>query len=138
MKETRAGAFVSLHKHGKLRGCIGTISPTAKNVAEEIIQNAVNAAVRDPRFDPVTEDELKWLEINVDVLGKPEPIASIADLDVKRYGVIVTCGHRRGLRLPDLDGVDTPEQQVEIAMRKGGIREHEQYTLERFEVIRHT
>lgn len=138
MKETRAGAFVSLHKHGKLRGCIGTISPTAKNVAEEIIQNAVSAAVRDPRFDPVTEDELKWLEINVDVLGKPEPIASIADLDVKRYGVIVTCGHRWGLLLPDLDGVDTPEQQVEIAMRKGGIREHEQYTLERFEVIRHT
>ena len=138
MLETRAGAFVSVHKHGKLRGCIGTIAPTARNVAQEIIRNAVSAAVHDPRFDPITEDELKWLEISVDVLGKPERISSEDELDVKRYGVIVSCGNRRGLLLPDLDGVDTPEQQVSIAMQKGGIRKGERYTLERFEVIRHT
>ena len=138
MLKTRAGAFVSIHKHGKLRGCIGTIFPTAENVAQEIIRNAVSASTRDPRFDPISEDELKWLEINVDVLGKPEKIDSTADLDVKRYGVIVSCGYKRGLLLPDLDGVDTPQQQIAIAMQKGGIRESDPYTLERFEVVRHT
>ena len=138
MLHTRAGAFVSIHKHGKLRGCIGTIEPTTGSVAQEIIRNAVSASTQDPRFDPITEDELKWLEINVDVLGKPEKITSMDELDVKRYGVIVSCGHRRGLLLPDLDGVDTPEQQVDIARQKGQIRKNEPYTLERFEVIRHT
>ena len=138
MLTARAGAFVSIHKHGKLRGCIGTIFPTADCVAEEIIENAVSASTKDPRFDPITEEELKWLEISVDVLGKPEKIASIEELDVKRYGVIASFGYRRGLLLPDLDGVDTPEQQVSIAMRKGGIRDEDPYTLERFEVVRHT
>ena len=85
----------------------------------------------------ITEDELEWLEINVDVLGEPEDIDSIDQLDVKRYGVIVSCGNRRGLLLPDLDGVDDVETQVSIAMRKGGIREDDDYTLQRFEVIRH-
>ena len=138
MLHLRAGVFVSLHKHGKLRGCIGTIEPTAPDVAQEIIRNAISASTRDPRFDPVTKEELKYLRINVDVLGRPEKIASVSELDVKRYGVIVSCGSRRGLLLPDLDGVDTPEQQVSIAMQKGGIREKDPYTLERFEVIRHT
>ena len=138
MLKTRAGAFVSIHKHGKLRGCIGTIAPTAENVAKEIIRNAISASTQDPRFDPVTEEELKWLEINVDVLGEPEKISSVEELDVKRYGVIVSCGFKRGLLLPDLDGVDTPGQQVAIAMQKGGIRESDPYTLERFEVVRHT
>ena len=133
----QAGAFVSIHEHGKLRGCIGTILPTRKNLAEEIIHNAISASTRDPRFDPITEDELPWLEISVDVLGKPEPIDSINMLDVKRYGVIVTHGVKRGLLLPDLEGVDTPEQQVSIAMRKAGIRDEEEIELERFEVIRH-
>ena len=137
MLQTRAGAFVSIHKHGKLRGCIGTIAPTSENVAREIIKNAVSASTQDPRFDPITEDELKWLEINVDVLGAPEKISSIEELDVKRYGVIVSCGYKRGLLLPDLEGVDTPQQQVSIAMKKGGIREWDPYTLERFEVVRH-
>ena len=137
MMKMRAGTFVSIHKHGRLRGCIGTIAPTAENVAGEIIRNAVSASTKDPRFDPVTADELKWLEISVDVLGGPEKIDSIAQLDVKRYGVIVSCGYRRGLLLPDLEGVDTPQQQVAIAREKGNIRETEKYTLERFEVIRH-
>ena len=134
----RAGAFVSIHEHGRLRGCIGTILPVEKNLAREIIRNAVSAATRDPRFDPIREEELPWLEINVDVLGEPEPIDSTDQLDVKRYGVIVSHGRKRGLLLPDLDGVDTVEQQVAIARQKGGIREEEACTLERFEVVRHT
>ncbi|MBR0366811.1 MAG: AmmeMemoRadiSam system protein A [Clostridia bacterium] len=134
----RAGAFVSIHKQGRLRGCIGTISPTQPSLAEEIIQNAVSACSRDPRFDPIRPDELNLLEINVDVLGEPEAIASEADLDVKRYGVIVSLGHRRGLLLPDLEGVDTVRQQVEIARQKAGIRPGERVDLQRFEVVRHT
>ena len=134
----RAGAFVSIHKQGRLRGCIGTISPTRDSLAEEIIHNAVSAASRDPRFDPIRPDELPWLEINVDVLGEPEDIASEAELDVKRYGVIVRKGHRRGLLLPDLEGVDTVRQQVDIARQKAGIGLNEKVSLQRFEVVRHT
>ena len=138
LTERRAGAFVSIHKQGLLRGCIGTIGPTMKNLAQEIVTNAISASTRDPRFDPIRESELPWLEINVDVLGEAEDIDSIGQLDVKRYGVIVsTRDGRRGLLLPDLDGVDTPEEQVSIAMRKGGIQKHEKYFLQRFEVVRH-
>ena len=138
MTGRRAGAFVSIHKHGKLRGCIGTIGPVAKDLSQEIVNNAISASTRDPRFDPIREDELQWLEINVDVLGAPEDIESMDQLDVKRYGVIVsTRDGRRGLLLPDLDGVDTPEEQVAIAMHKGGIQSHEKYFLQRFEVVRH-
>ncbi len=137
LRTQQAGAFVSIHEHGKLRGCIGTILPTRDTLAQEIIGNAVSAAVKDPRFDPITADELPWLEINVDVLGKPERIESEAQLDVKKYGVIVSSGVKRGLLLPDLEGVDTVAQQVSIAMQKGGIRKGEKVTLERFEVIRH-
>ena len=137
MLTQQAGAFVSIHKHGDLRGCIGTIAPTRSCVAEEIIGNAISASTRDPRFPAVQPDELKWLDINVDVLGEPEDIESEDELDVKRYGVIVSSGRKRGLLLPDLDGVDTVEQQVDIAMRKGGISKFEKYKLQRFEVIRH-
>ncbi len=137
MLERRAGTFVSLHKDGRLRGCIGTIAATQGNVAEEIIQNAISACSRDPRFAPVTMDELKTLEISVDVLGDLEPVASPEELDVKRYGVVVSHGRKRGLLLPNLDGVDTVEEQIEIARQKGGIRESEPYQLERFEVVRH-
>ncbi|MBQ3322624.1 MAG: AmmeMemoRadiSam system protein A [Firmicutes bacterium] len=138
MVNRRAGAFVSIHEHGALRGCIGTIGPTEDSLAEEIIRNAISASTRDPRFSPIRADELKWLEISVDVLGEPERIESEDELDVKRYGVIVTSGRRRGLLLPDLEGIDTPQQQVSIAMQKGGIRPGEDIELERFEVIRHT
>ena len=137
MTQRRAGVFVSIHKDGRLRGCIGTILPVYGSVAEEIIHNAVSASTRDPRFDPVRPDELDRLEINVDVLTAPERIESKEELDVKRYGVIVSCGGKRGLLLPDLDGVDTVDEQVDIAMRKGGISPREKITLERFEVIRH-
>ena len=138
MTTRSAGAFVSLHAHGQLRGCIGTAGPTTGNVAWEIVQNAVSACSRDPRFVPVRVDELDSLEYSVDVLGEPEAISSPAELDVKRYGVIVSCGGRRGLLLPDLEGVDTVEQQIDIARQKGGISSREKYTLERFEVVRHT
>lgn len=134
---SRAGAFVSIHKQGRLRGCIGTIAPVRDSLAEEIIQNAVSAASRDPRFDPIRPDELPWLEINVDVLGEPEDIASEAELDVKRYGVIVRRGHRRGLLLPDLEDVDTVQQQVAIARQKAGIGPAEKVELQRFVVVRH-
>ena len=135
---TRAGAFVSIHKQGRLRGCIGTISPTQPCLAEEIIRNAVSAATRDPRFSAIRPEELPLLEISVDVLGAPEDVASEAELDVKRYGVIVTRGRRRGLLLPDLEGVDTVAQQVEIARQKAGIGPDEPVSLQRFEVVRHT
>ncbi len=138
LRETRAGAFVSVHKEGRLRGCIGTIAPTCACLGEEIIQNAVSAASRDPRFDPIRAEELPLLEISVDVLGAPEDIASEAELDVKRYGVIVTKGERRGLLLPDLEGVDTPARQVAIARQKAGIRPEERVKLQRFQVVRHT
>ena len=133
----RAGAFVSIHKNGRLRGCIGTIAPTRDSIAEEIIQNAISASTRDPRFEPITVDELDMLEVNVDILGDPEDIESIEQLDVKKYGVIVTSGYKRGLLLPDIEGIDDPETQVSIAMNKGGIRPSEKYSLQRFEVVRH-
>ncbi|MBR6890840.1 MAG: AmmeMemoRadiSam system protein A [Clostridia bacterium] len=137
LAQGRAGAFVSIHKQGRLRGCIGTIAPTRNSLAEEIIHIGVCACSRDPRFAPVRADELKWLEINVDVLGAPEDIASEAELDVKRYGVIVSRGSRRGLLLPDLEGVDTVRQQVDIARQKAGIGPTERVDLQRFEVVRH-
>ncbi len=135
--DRQAGTFVSIHEMGRLRGCIGTITACERNVAEEIVSNAISACSRDPRFDPIRSDELKYLDISVDVLGKAEKISSKEELDVKRYGVIVTRGRRRGLLLPDLDGVDTVEEQIDIAREKGGIGKDESYELERFEVIRH-
>lgn len=137
MTTQQAGAFVSLHKNGQLRGCIGTIAPTCDNLAWEIVQNAVSACSRDPRFSPVRPDELDELEYSVDVLGAPEPVDSPAALDPKTYGVIVSCGGRRGLLLPDLDGVDSVDAQLSIALQKGGIRENEPYKIERFKVVRH-
>ena len=138
MTERKAGVFVSIHKEGRLRGCIGTIQPVRRSVAEEIICNAVSEATGDPRFDPVRPEELDRLEINVDVLSTPERIESRDELDVKRYGVIVSSGSRRGVLLPDLDGIDTVDEQIDIARKKGGISLRDNITLERFEVIRHT
>lgn len=138
MTEQATGTFVSLHAHGQLWGCIGTTGPTTESVAWEIVQNAVSACSRDPRFMPVTVSELESLEYSVDVLGQSEPIASPDQLDVKKYGVIVSCDRRQGLLLPDLEGVDTVERKIDIARQKGGISSREKYTLERFEVVRHT
>ncbi len=138
LRTTRAGAFVSIHENGELRGCIGTIAPTRSTLADEIIANAISASNYDPRFPAVTVQELDHLVINVDVLGEAEPIASAEELDAKRYGVIVEKGSRRGLLLPDLEGVDTVEDQIAIAKRKAGIHPLEKdVRLYRFEVVRH-
>jgi len=136
MKE-RAGTFVSIHKLGELRGCIGTIEPVRSNVAEEIIINAISSAVRDPRFLPITPDELKDLDYSVDVLTTPEPVKSKDQLDPKRYGLIVEAGWRKGLLLPDLEGVDNVEEQLNICRRKAGIAPNEPVKLYRFEVKRY-
>jgi len=133
----RAGVFVSIKKDGNLRGCIGTTAPTENSIAEEIIANGISAASRDPRFDPIKEDEFDSLTYSVDVLSPAEPIKGKEELDVHRYGVIVKHGGRSGLLLPALDGVDTVEEQIAIALKKAGINNKEPYTLERFEVIRH-
>ncbi len=136
--EKQAGVFVSIHENGMLRGCIGTIMPVQMCVAEEIVHNAISACSRDPRFDPVRVEELPYLEISVDVLSEPE-VCEKDQLDVKRYGVICsTADGKRGLLLPDLDGVDSVDQQIAIACSKGGIDpEIDHVILERFEVIRH-
>lgn len=138
MGNRRAGVFVSLKINGKLRGCIGTISAVTENIAHEIVRNAVAACSEDPRFDPVRPDELERITYSVDVLGSTERIDSMEQLDSKRYGVIVVSGYRKGLLLPNLEGVDTVEEQVKIAKRKAGIPENERCRMERFEVVRHT
>lgn len=138
MTGRRAGAFVSLHEQGKLRGCIGTIAPAQSCLAEEIIMNGAAAATEDPRFASVRPDELDYLSYSVDVLGEPEPVHSLEQLDPARYGIIVTRGFKRGLLLPDLEGVETVMDQLAIAKQKAGIRADEDAKIERFEVVRHT
>jgi len=133
----RAGVFVSLHAHGQLRGCIGTTGPTTASVVTEIIQNAISAAIHDPRFDPVRAAELPDLEISVDILGPAEPVADKSVLDPRVFGIIVRHRGRTGLLLPDLDGVDTIADQLAIACRKAGIAADEPYTIERFRVTRY-
>ena len=138
VSDEAAGVFVSVHKDGQLRGCIGTTEPTTRNVTTEIMQNAVSAVSRDPRFPAVQPWELEDLDINVDVLMPAEVIDSPDQLDVKKYGVIVSKGGKRGLLLPDLEGVDTVEKQLEIAKQKAGLSPQETgCTLQRFEVVRH-
>lgn len=132
----RAGAFVTLHLGGRLRGCVGTITPTQPSLAEEVAANAVKAAAKDPRFPPVTPEEVPLLEIKVDVLHPPEECGA-DQLDPSRYGVIVSSGWRRGLLLPDLPGVDCAERQIDIARRKADISPDEPCTLERFRVDRY-
>lgn len=133
----RAGVFVSLHRGGELRGCIGTILPTRDTLAEEVAHNAVEAALHDPRFPALNVNELADLDIKVDVLRNPES-CEFEDLDPKTYGVVVTSGWRRGLLLPDLPGVDDAETQVLIALQKAGIGSGEPCSLERFKVDRYT
>ena len=135
----RVSCFVSIKTHaGDLRGCIGTIEPAKPNLAEELVANAINAATRDPRFDPVSASELGGLRYSVDILGAPEP-TTFEDLDPKTYGVIVEdeSGKLRGLLLPDIRGVETAKQQVDIAARKAGIAPDKPIRLSRFRVERY-
>ncbi|NOY64304.1 MAG: AmmeMemoRadiSam system protein A [Nitrospirae bacterium] len=136
--KARAGVFVSLKKGGQLRGCIGTFLPTTNNVAEEVIKNAISAATQDPRFFPVQEEELDEITYSVDVLSEPEKVEDISQLDAKKYGVIVTKGSLKGLLLPDLEGVDTVEEQLRIAKLKAGIDpDDEDCEIYRFSVKRY-
>ncbi len=130
------GVFVTYKMEGELRGCIGTIFPTTQSVASEIIRNSVEAGISDPRFSPINLAELPFLEVSVDELMKPE-IATFDQLDPKNYGIIVRADRKTGLLLPDLEGVDIKEQQLEIALKKAGIDQDEDYKIERFKVIRH-
>ena len=133
----RAAVFVSLHEGGQLRGCIGTTVPTEPDLARQIIRYAIYAATEDPRFPPVEPEELADLDISVDVLTPPEPVRGPEDLDPKVYGVLVRRGGRSGLLLPDLEGVETVEEQVAIARRKAGLRPDEPVEYFRFRVVRH-
>lgn len=133
----RAGVFVSLKKQGHLRGCIGTFQPTRPNIASEIIYNAISAGTADPRFGPVTLDELSKIDISVDILGAPQAVDTIDKLDPQKYGVIVRKGNRSGLLLPMLEGVDTVDAQLSIAMQKAGIDPEEEIELYRFTVTRY-
>lgn len=135
--QDEAAVFVSLKKDGQLRGCIGSLEPTTPDIANEIITYAIYAGTQDPRFMPVSESELGSLVYSVDVLGKPEVVKRITELNPKVYGVIVSDGMRRGVLLPDLEGVDTAEQQIEIALVKAGIPKTANYKIEKFKVIRH-
>ena len=136
----RAATFVSLHTlDGELRGCKGTLEPWQDSVEQEVISNAISACSRDSRFSPIREDELDNLEINVDVLSPMESIQGASELDVKRYGVLVsTPDGRRGLLLPDIETIETVEDQIAIACRKAGINpRREAFTLQRFTTTRH-
>jgi AmmeMemoRadiSam system protein A/AmmeMemoRadiSam system protein B len=136
MMDQKKGVFVTLKKNGDLRGCIGTIRPVTSSLAQEIIRNAVEAGIFDPRFSPVTREEWGELEFSVDVLDRPEPV-QIHQLDPEKYGVIVRSGMRSGLLLPNLEGVDTVEKQLNIALQKAGITPDSPYMIERFQVSRH-
>jgi AmmeMemoRadiSam system protein A len=136
--QKKAAVFVSLKKHGELRGCIGTFMPAYKNIYEEIVKNAIAASTQDPRFNPVAADELDEITYSVDVLSAPEKISDIAELDPRKFGVIVAKGARKGLLLPDLEGVNTVEEQLSIAKMKAGIDPADtkidiyKFTVERF------
>ncbi|OEF95854.1 AmmeMemoRadiSam system protein A [Desulfuribacillus alkaliarsenatis] len=137
LEQEQAGVFVSIHKQGQLRGCIGTIEPTSVKLADEMIRNAIAAASEDPRFAPVKPQELQLLDIKVDILHPPEAIDRKSQLDIERYGVIVESGDKRGLLLPNIDGINSIEEQVAIARQKAGIAADERVKMYRFEVERH-
>jgi AmmeMemoRadiSam system protein A len=135
-KDKRAGTFVTIYKNGSLRGCIGTIMPTEKNIINEVIRNSIASCSQDPRFTKVTFNELPYLKYSVSVLMPPEPVNSTAELDPQKYGVIVTGeSGRRGLLLPRLESIKTVEEQVMHAMAKAGIRLGEKISLARFETL---
>jgi AmmeMemoRadiSam system protein A len=136
--QKKAGVFVSLKKHGELRGCIGTYLPCEENIYKEIVRNAIASATEDPRFYPVQEDELKDITYSVDVLSEPEKIKETSELDPKKYGIIVAKDYRKGILLPDLEGIDTVDEQLRITKMKAGIDPDDKdveifrFTVERF------
>ncbi len=137
LKATRKGVFVSIKDSGGLRGCIGTFLPSMDCLGDEIVQNAISASTRDPRFPEVEAEELNDLVITVDVLDSPESIESSDELNPKIYGVILSSGYKKGLLLPDLKGIDTVEEQLSVVKKKAGVKDDEEYTLQRFKVRRY-
>lgn len=137
MLNTRAGTFVSIKKNGALRGCMGTVGPTEDNMAMEIVANAIKAAFEDPRFPPLTIDDLEDIQLSVDVIHMPEVVEDVSDLDPKKYGIIITSGYKRGVLLPDLESIDTTDEQIRIACQKGDIRPTDPVVIQRFEVSRY-
>jgi AmmeMemoRadiSam system protein A len=120
----KAGVFVTIEKGKELRGCVGTYLPTKENIAKEIISNAIAAASQDFRFGPIQKEELPHLSYTVYLLSEPEPIKNIKELNPKKYGIIVktvASPQKSGLLLPDLEDVDTIEEQISIACQKAGI-----------------
>ena len=134
--QTRTGAFVSIKKKRQLRGCIGTLEPSEANLAVEIIENALKAALHDPRFSPVSLEELEDLSYSVDVLRPLEKISSTSELDPKVYGLVVRSNGKQGVLLPDLEGVDSIEDQIRICRDKGKITDDEPIEMHRFRVDR--
>jgi len=132
-----AGVFVTLKKNGDLRGCIGTIRPTQKNIAAEVQKNAISAAEHDPRFPAVSGDELNEIDYSVDIIGEMEKVDSKEELNPKKFGIMVKGGHQTGLLLPDLEGIDTIEKQINIARKKAGLSKDADIEIYRFEVKRY-
>jgi AmmeMemoRadiSam system protein A len=132
----KAGTFVTIKKQNSLRGCIGTLTPKYKNLAEEIIQNAIRSAKDDPRFDPVEKRELPSLTFSVDVLTTPEKIDNLKDHNIKQFGLIVRGEGKKGVLLPDLDNIKSANQQLKVCLKKGGFTDNDTYELFRFEVKR--
>jgi MEMO1 family protein len=130
------GCFVSLKIGGRLRGCIGTVLPARPTLEEEVAENALAAATRDPRFDPLRAAELPFVRLSLDLLTVPTPVRDVTELDARRYGVLLRRGNRLGVLLPDIPGVSTPRQQIEICLEKAGLSPTADYGLERFEVER--
>jgi len=134
--ESRSGAFVSIKKLQQLRGCIGTLEPCEPNLAMEIIENALKAALHDPRFSPVTPEELQDLTYSIDVVRPLEKISDVSALDPYVYGLVVRSNGKQGVLLPDLEGVDSTEEQIQICRAKGRIHDDEPIEMYRFKVER--
>ncbi|MDR1137245.1 MAG: AmmeMemoRadiSam system protein A [Synergistaceae bacterium] len=139
MWNIRRACFVSIKTtDGELRGCIGTVTPAYPSLDMEIIGNAISSSTRDPRFPPMKNNELDGVVFSVDVLGEPEKVRDSTELDPKKWGIVVSKGMRRGVLLPDLEGVATVEAQIEIASRKAGIYDTDGISIERFSVDRYS
>ena len=132
------GVFVTLWEgQRKLRGCMGRTEGITPSLTQEVAECAILAATRDPRFQPLTQaTQLQELSIELSLLMPLEPIVNESALDPQRYGVVVSAGKRRGLLLPNVDGIDTVREQLHVACQKGKIDPDEPYALSRFEVLK--
>ncbi len=133
----RKGVFVSLKRNGQLRGCIGSLRPQHENLADEIIHNALKAATQDPRFDSISLQELPEIAVSIDVLSPLEKIDDPALLDCREYGLSVHHQDKQGVLLPNLDGIDTVQDQLRVCLKKAGIDAAAPYEMHRFQVQRY-